>query len=121
MDEAAAERHRLELLGTLSNFNGPFSLLVDLRHMLPVSPEVGRIMAELHDACLRLSLQRAAIIIESPIVQTQAVQIGIDAATDACDRVINAAQYPDWEQRALAWVTDGIEPFPKEPIAGQAE
>jgi hypothetical protein len=105
-----AEEFRHELLRTLSEHQKPFSLLIDIRELIPLSPDVADMMRSVQEACHQMSLERAAIIISSPVLREQAVQVSFNSKTKRHDRFIDASKYPDWEQQAIAWLVEGKEP-----------
>jgi hypothetical protein len=104
------EQFKFEIIHTLAEHNRPFSLLIDIRELLPVSPEIAEIIKEIQISCRKMSLERAAIIVNSPVLEQQAAQIGFEAATSKYDRIIDISKYPDGENTALAWASEGIEP-----------
>ena len=113
MDIDEAEKLRIQLIGTLTELGAPFSLVIDLRKLIPISADVSQVMMDMQRACAQMSLQRVALIIESPVVKGQSRQITYDADTEKHDRVINALSVPDWEEVAVAWVADGVDPETK--------
>jgi hypothetical protein len=104
------EQFKFEIIHTLAEHNRPFSLLIDIRELLPVSTEIAEIIKEIQISCRKMSLERAAIIVNSPVLEQQAAQIGFEAATSKYDRIIDISKYPDGENTALAWASEGIEP-----------
>ena len=61
-------------------------------------------------SCRKMSLERVAIVVNSPVLKQQATQISHDTMTSKYDRIIDASKNSDWENVAIAWVTDGVEP-----------
>jgi len=110
MDLEEAEQMKLELIGVLSEKDGPFSLVIDLRELLLFEPEVVKTIVDAHAACIQMSCERTAIMVKSPIHMGQAAQICFAASTKMCDRVIDASTVPDSEERAVAWAANGVEP-----------
>jgi hypothetical protein len=104
------ERLRIDLLRTLSAYNRPFSLLLDARKMVPPPPEVRDAFVTLHASIWQLSCERVAFIVESPVAKGQVRQMHYSASPNSQDRIFDSSKFPDWEARALAWVTDGVEP-----------
>ncbi len=108
MDEA--EEMKLELIGTLSAKNSPFSLVIDVRGLIPFEPDVTKTIVEAHAACMRMSCERTAIIVKSPVLKGQAAQICFSASSSKCDRIIDTSIVSDWEDRAVAWAANAVEP-----------
>lgn len=107
-----AEAFKFMVLEALSSHSSSFSLIVDLRGLIPLEPKVIEVVKEIMKTRTRMSLVRAAIIVSSPVIKAQHRQMSFDTRTTQFDRTIDASKYPDWEERALAWVRDGVEPVP---------
>ena len=110
MNTAEAEEQKLELLQTLSTCNQPFSLLVDVRGLIPAEPEVFKEIEEMQTACKLMSVRRTAIVFSSPVLKAQIKQGSFVTGTVEVDRFIDASRVHNWEEQALAWVVEGIEP-----------
>jgi anti-anti-sigma regulatory factor len=110
MDATKAEQLKAELLQALCAHTQPFSLLVDIRGLIPTGPVVLEAIQEMQSVCRLMSLRRTAVIISSPELKEYIQQSGSIAGTTAADRFIDASKIDDWEDRALAWVKDAIEP-----------
>ncbi|MEW5795027.1 MAG: hypothetical protein AB1772_01575 [Candidatus Zixiibacteriota bacterium] len=99
-----------DLLTALKNCDRPFSLVIDSRKMVPPSPEKLVKFHDLHMAVWETICQRVAFILDSPVTKGQVLQMHYSSSPTCQDRVIDASRYPGWEERAIAWVADGIEP-----------
>jgi hypothetical protein len=115
VDRDIAEQIRFELLRALAMHNRPFCLFVDLREMIPIGPETIGTVVEIHDSCHELSLIRAALVVSSPVVRGQMEQISFDGDSIHRDRFFDALNDPDWESKAINWVT-GVAPTLTGPI-----
>lgn len=113
LDINQAEQALLNLKNLLASYGRPFSLMVDLRELIPVTTEVIKKLMEIHSYCKNLSLERTAIIVKSPVLKMQGKQISHNSETIENDRYISVYKFDNWEERALAWVKNGIEPFVK--------
>ena len=109
------EKLRCDMLEALAMYNRPFALLVDVQKAIPFEPEVARAVAKLHAACHEMSMTRAAIVVKSPVARGQAAQISFDAGSCMGDMVFDAGREPDWESKAMDWVT-GVAPLQTGPI-----
>jgi hypothetical protein len=108
MDDA--DQMLVDLTENLSQKDGPFSMVIDTREMVPFEPEVAQKIVEAHVLCLQMNCERTAILVKSPVARGQASQICFSASPMDCDRVINASTDPDWEEKAVAWAAEGVEP-----------
>jgi hypothetical protein len=104
------ERLKLDLLQTLSEHNRPFSLLLDSRELIPPPPDVMKEFWDLHAKVWQLSCERIVFVVSSPVAKAQVLQMHCIASSGKKDRVIDASKYPDWEEIAVAWVADAVEP-----------
>jgi hypothetical protein len=109
-----AEEFKFKLLETLSSHQSSFSLIVDIRGLIPLEPRVVEVIKEIMRTCAQMSIIRAAIIVSSPVIKAQQQQMSFDTLTANIDRTIDASKFHDWEERALAWVKHGVEPVPLE-------
>jgi len=103
------EHLRIDLLKTLSAHHRPFSLLLDARKMVPPPPNVREAFVKLHASVWQLSCERVAFVVESPVAKGQVRQMHFSASPNNPDRIFDSSKCPDWEARALAWVTDGVD------------
>ncbi|HEX2896972.1 MAG TPA: hypothetical protein VHP63_02860 [candidate division Zixibacteria bacterium] len=107
-----AEDHKFDILRQVTLEKNPFSLLVDLRSLTPIQPKVIQIIKQIVHTLSLMSIVRSAVIVQSSKPGGETIQATAVALTKNYDRVIDAAKYPDWEKRALAWIEHEIEPFP---------
>jgi hypothetical protein len=110
IDLDEAKRLRSELLNAVSEYRKPFSVIADVRGLIPSDPKVLEIIHEMQIECKHMGLERVATIVSSPVVKAQMIQATFNAGTAHIDRFIDASKAKDWEQQALAWVETAIEP-----------
>lgn len=110
MDVPDVERLKCDILSALSDQTRPFSLIIDIRNLIPVSPEALDGMAGIEAMCREMSIIRAALIFSSPVIREQAKRVSHAAKTMGINRLIDASRLEDWEEQALAWVKHGVEP-----------
>ena len=87
----------------------PFGLLVDARAQRVQTPEVSALVQECMAWMGAHGRQRSAVVLDSAMVQLQSSRRAREHGLDQ-ERILNAAQVPDWEAKALAWLTEGREP-----------
>lgn len=104
------EQLKLELLQTLSGHDRPFSLLLDSRDMIPAPSDVMIEFWDLHTKVWQLSCERIVFVVSSPVIEGQVRQMQHIASSAKEDRVIDSSRCPDWEERAIAWAANAIEP-----------
>lgn len=94
----------------LGEFEGPFSIIVDLRSAIPPERRDEQLLEENHARLRERGLQRMAIVIDSPVVAMQAMQISCTAGVRDRTIIINAAKSLDWEEQALNWILYAVRP-----------
>lgn len=87
-----------------------WGILVDMLDNKAFSAESAALMEGQVTLCRQHGLVRAAVVLQGAIIALQARRIA--AAGGALDviRFFDAGADPDWEKRAVAWITLGIEP-----------
>jgi len=85
INAADIEEIRISLIDSLSAHYDAFSLLIDLRTMVPLGPEVAQAMEDILKASTRMSMKRAVTIVESPVVKGQIAQISSKVASMGID------------------------------------
>lgn len=116
-------RFSVEIVRIREERKGPRSVVMDLRSLLPPEPDVIELLNGTFQGSKETGLKRAAVIVNSPVVKGQAVQIAFVAQLADDTRYIDASKNPDWEARSVDWALNGIEPdmverFPKMNVPG---
>lgn len=101
----------------ISTLDGTFSILVDARTAIPAEEDDMRMLMESQEKMISGQLERMAVIVNSPVVMSQARQVGLMSGSSESTRFINASKTTDWEKLSLDWVAEGIEPFPETELA----
>jgi hypothetical protein len=100
-----AEKERL-----IGEFDSPFSMLVDLRAAYPTAPQDQQLLEESQGRMRTGNLLRMAIVTLSPVVRNQVQQISFTSHLGDRTRVINASKHDNWEELAMNWILQGVEP-----------
>jgi hypothetical protein len=87
-----------------------FCQLVDLRLAKPLPPESAQLVADFMRYLRLKGLRRSAVVVESAVARMQVVRLAKQTGLDAFERYFSAAEEPQWEQRALAWLEKGEDP-----------
>ncbi len=111
---AEMEQIKMELAELLMTIIPPFSVLADIRETIPFKDEIKKMIGECQKMEKDASIQRRAVVLQSPVVMSQVKQMSFQTRTDDVERQINAFFTDDWEKIALDWIIDGIEP--KSPL-----
>ena len=89
---------------------GGFSVLVDMRssRAFPFEAQEAVKQAILH--CKEAGLERNAVVLNGAIAALQARRLARETGIEPYIRYIDAANEPEWERVAFAWLQDGIDP-----------
>ena len=103
-----AERLRDEFLDVLRAQEKPFSLMIDARRTIPLEPDAAEAIVSLHSEWRRECSSRAVVLVHSPVVRGQALQICFDSSRSDRDLVIDTSKDPQWETKAREWLTGNV-------------
>lgn len=95
---------------SLAKQSKPFSVLVDMRELKPLPPEVRTIMEQGQEAYKKGGMTRSAVVLHSSMLAMQFKNIAKESGIYAWERYVNTEEHPDWEPLALGWVEKGIDP-----------
>lgn len=90
--------------------DGGFTVLVDLRATCTFTAEAQELVKQTILICREAGMGRNAVVIHSVIAGLQARRMVKETGIAPTLRYVDAALHSDWRERALAWLTDGIEP-----------
>lgn len=93
----------------LKNAPKSFGVLIDMRTLVPLTPEVREIMQQGQGLFKQAGMQRSCVILESAILTFQFKQIAQSSGIYAFERYVSASD-PNWEKAAVAWIKDGADP-----------
>jgi hypothetical protein len=112
LDEAEVSVLKAEFAIMVAEQSGPFSLLVDATELVPPKESSLTLLQDCEELALSGGMQRMAIILKSPVLKAQVKQVGHHSGTVNVTQYVDALRTPNFEQVALAWVVDGVEPAP---------
>jgi hypothetical protein len=108
--EEEAHQFSAELAQLRAATPGPRCCILDIRTLVPPESKVVDLITEALGLASDSGLRRAAIIVNSPVIKGQAIQVAFRAkAVDAC-RYFDASKIENWEELSLDWVVNGVEP-----------
>jgi len=88
----------------------PFGVIVDMRSLELLPPEVQAEIVKGQMLYRDSGLQRSAVILNDPILTIQFMRLAKKSGIYKYERFIDASSDPLWKQRAEAWVRSGIDP-----------
>ena len=87
-----------------------FGVLHDMRGMAPLPVDAGEFMKRNQALAKDAGLSRSAQILDDPITKMQFKRLARDIELFHDMRQIDASRTPNWEQVAINWIVDGVEP-----------
>jgi len=93
-----------------AEMRGPFTMLVDIRGQPAQAPAVTALIQEAMVWLKTHGMQRSAVVLDNPLSHMQITRLARSTGVFAQERYLDASNDPAWEQKALAWLTEGREP-----------
>jgi hypothetical protein len=94
----------------LATGNGAFGVIIDMRTVKPLTPDVQAVIVQGQSLYKRAGMERSAVILDSPVMTMQTMRLSKESGIYAFERYIDASSNADWQKRAEAWVNSGIDP-----------
>ena len=88
----------------------PFGQLIDARGQKVQDPASVPIVEDAQNWVRAHGMQRSAVVVASAVVKMNLTRMSRETGMLTHERYFDGAGDPDWEAKALAWVTDGVEP-----------
>ena len=94
----------------LATSSGAFGVIVDMRTVKPLTPEVEAVILQGKSLYKRSGMDRSAVILNSPLMTMQTMRLSKESGIYAFERYIDASSDANWQKHAEAWVNSGIDP-----------
>lgn len=94
----------------LSTCKKPFGVIVDMRNLEPLPPDVQADMVKGQMLYRNGGLQRSAVILSDRVVALQFMRLAKESGIYNYERFIDASSDAQWEKHAEEWVGFGIDP-----------
>jgi hypothetical protein len=108
MSPEEATEYGNEVRSAVDDTIGSFCVFADLREMDTLPQEATEQIGELMGYCKNEGMERSVSVVDTAVDSMQFMRLSEAAGID--ERVINAAETDTWEEDALAWLTEGVEP-----------
>lgn len=105
---------RDDVLSRLAEQQGPFSVLVDVRSVVPPTEGDLKVYGPMFQRMLQLGCRRFALMAKSPVVRAMAQRLCAIPEAESIARVFDTWNVPDCEHQALAWLNPSATPAPTE-------
>jgi|VirMetMinimDraft_7_1064189.scaffolds.fasta_scaffold07398_2 hypothetical protein len=107
--ETEMQSWQFEMLNLLKELPESFGMLIDMREMTAM-PAKSQEVVKRTQKIFKARVIRSATITSSIITDIQSKRIGSASGVNETKRFINAANIADWEDKAIAWIQNGIDP-----------
>ncbi len=87
-----------------------FGVIINMKDLMPLSIEASSIMKKGQALYKTNGMKRSAVILNSEKLCSQFKMIAVQSGIFTTEKYINAQQSPDYVEKAIAWVKDGIDP-----------
>jgi hypothetical protein len=104
------ERWYAESMVALQGAAPPFGVIIDMRTLQPLRPEVQGVMVEGQKKYMAAGMKRSCVIVANAITAAQFKRLARESGIYAFERYLDAETTPDWTKPAVAWVKDGVDP-----------
>ncbi len=101
---------------TLKSYPGDFVVFVDMREMELLAPESRPTMVEGQRYYRAAGMQRSVVILKDKITMLQFKGIAKETGIYEWERYIDANAEPGWEQVAMDWILNSVDPDKKSKI-----
>jgi hypothetical protein len=110
IDSDEMEKWVSESQDVLASEPGDFGVIVDMRNLAPLAPEVQQIMVKGQQAYKEKGMKRSAVVVNNAVTKLQFQRLAKESGIDAWERYIDGSATQDWAKVAVAWVKDGVDP-----------
>lgn len=93
-----------------SNTSNSFGVVIVMKDLEPLDPETSEIMKKGQKLYKEAGMKRSAVILNSQKVCDQFKLIAIQTGIYKTERYIDASENPDFKEKAINWVSKGIDP-----------
>jgi hypothetical protein len=95
----------------LAGVTPPFGVIVDMRKLAPLMPDVQATMVAGQKLYKQAGMQRSAVVLDNAIVTAQFRRLAKESGIDAFERYLDGSSEHNWQQAAVNWVKLGIDPY----------
>lgn len=94
----------------ISQYDGRFGVLVDNRTASVFPADAQEVLFDTIEYARNAGMERGTVVLSSTLSKIQADRVAKETGIDTIMRHVDASTDPDWESKALAWITQGVEP-----------
>ncbi len=105
-----AQQFSAEVAELRASAPGPRGSIVDIRTLVPPESKVVEIITQALGQAEASGVTRVAILVNSPVVKGQAIQVAFLAEAVELIRYFDVSKIENWEELSLDWIVNGVEP-----------
>ncbi|MBI5091729.1 MAG: hypothetical protein HZB26_04700 [Candidatus Hydrogenedentes bacterium] len=109
IDAAEMQRWLDESKQVLTTAQAPYGVIVDMRTLKPLAPDVQTIMVTGQGLYKEKGMQRSAVVLNDAVTTIQFKRLAQQSGIYAFERYIDASATPEWAKVAVAWVRDAVD------------
>ena len=94
----------------LENISGEFGVFVDMRTLKPLPQDAQKFMQEGQVIYKQKGMSRSVVILDNAITMLQFKRIAQQTGIYEWERYFDASASPNWEEKAVKWITHKIDP-----------
>ncbi len=95
---------------TLRQQSEKFGVMVDMRTLKPLKPEVQTVMVDGQKGYKMKGMERSAVAVPNAIIAMQFKRLAQESGIYQWERYIDASKSADWENIAESWIVNGKDP-----------
>lgn len=108
LDPDEAEEYANTVQSNVRDISGSFGILADLREMKTIPQDLTDDISELMKFCSDQGMHRSVSVVDTAVNSMQMERLSESAGIK--ERIINARDNLTWEEDAVRWLDDGVEP-----------
>lgn len=105
-----AQQFSAEVAELRASALGPRGSIVDIRTLVPPESKVVDIITQALGQAVASGVTRVAILVNSPVVKGQAIQVAFLAEAVELIRYFDISKIENWEELSLDWIVNGVDP-----------
>jgi hypothetical protein len=110
MQVAEMQKWHDDITAKLPKVPSKFGIVVDMRTLKPLPQDAQGILVKGQIACKKAGMERSCVILDNPTTTIQFKRLGKESGIYAFERYIDASSNAGWEQAAVKWVSNAIDP-----------
>ena len=94
----------------LASQAGKFGVMVDMRGLRPLKPDVQAAMVEGQKAFKGKGMERSAVVLANSVIALQFKRLAQESGIYEWERYVDGSKKAEWERVAEAWISHAADP-----------